>query len=154
VYCEQTAAETTVLSIASGGAALYRAKLPGRGPERADPYRSFPILQERLDTLSGKVGVLSYPAIFPTGKPVVGANPKTAITPGDQFSNPAVREILTRRRLPRNTPHSIETKQAKFRAQPEITVGRLGNRGDTASEKAFADRPIVVSVLIDVERGI
>jgi hypothetical protein len=35
--------------------------------------------------------------------------------------------MLTRRRLPGNIPNAIKTEQAEFRAEPEITVGRLGN---------------------------
>jgi hypothetical protein len=37
-------------------------------------------------------------------------------------------KILICWRLPGAVPDTIETKQAEFRAQPKITVGRLSNR--------------------------
>ena len=43
------------------------------------------------------------------------------------------------RQLQRDGPDAIETKQTEFRAQPEITVRRLGNCVDGAFGKAFAD---------------
>jgi len=63
-------------------------------------------------------------------------------------------EMLARWRLPWDEPNAIEANQAKFRAQPEITVGRLSNGRDGAFEKAVADGPRVVGVLIDVERWV
>ncbi len=62
--------------------------------------------------------------------------------------------MLIRRRLPGNAPDTVETNQAEFRTQPEITVRRLGNCVDGAFGKALADRPSFVRVLTDVERGI
>ena len=41
-----------------------------------------------------------------------------------------------------------------FRAQPEVAVGRLGNRSDKPFGKALAGLPRRVRVLTDVERGI
>ena len=62
--------------------------------------------------------------------------------------------MLTRRRLKWNNSYPIEAKQAEFGPQPEIAVGRLGNRGDGAFRKSLADPPRGVRVLADVERGI
>jgi len=62
--------------------------------------------------------------------------------------------LLTRWRLPWDAPNTIEAKQPEFRAEPEITVGRLSNCLDGAFEKAFADRPRGVLVLIDIERWV
>jgi hypothetical protein len=96
-----------------------------------------------METLSGKLRVVSQLAVLPTCKPFRGANPKTPIARGEQASNIAAGEMLTRRRLPWDAPNAIEAKQAEFRAEPEITVGRLSNRVDDAFEKAVADRPRV-----------
>ena len=95
---------------------------------------------------------MSQLAVLPTCKPFRSADPKTPVARDEQASNIAAGEMLTRWRLPWDAPNAIEAKQAEFRAQPEITVGRLGNRGDRAFEKAVADRPRGVRVLIDVER--
>ena len=56
--------------------------------------------------------------------------------------------------LPGDGPHPIEATQPKFRAQPEITVGCLGNRLYLAPYEAVADLPCSVCVLADVERWI
>jgi hypothetical protein len=62
--------------------------------------------------------------------------------------------MLTRRRLPWNTPNAIEAKQAEFSTEPEIAVACLGNRvrRDDAFEEAVADLPRSVRVLADIER--
>ena len=62
--------------------------------------------------------------------------------------------MLARGGLPGDASNAIEAKQAEFRAQPEITVGRLRDRLDGAVGKAFADLPRRVRVLIDVERRV
>jgi hypothetical protein len=59
--------------------------------------------------------------------------------------------MLTHWRLPWDAPNTVEAKQAEFGAEPEITIGRLSNRSDDAFEKAFADGPRRMRVLIDVE---
>jgi hypothetical protein len=62
--------------------------------------------------------------------------------------------MLIRRRLPRHVPDTVEAKQAEFRAQPEITVGRLSNGLDCPFGKALADLPSRVRVLTDIQRRI
>ena len=62
--------------------------------------------------------------------------------------------MLTLRRLPRDVPDTVEAKQAELRTQPEITVGRLGNRDDLAFGKAVAELPRRVRVLVNVQRRI
>jgi hypothetical protein len=62
--------------------------------------------------------------------------------------------MLTCGRPPRDRSNAVEVEQAGFRTEPEISVGRLSNGGDGAFEKAAADRPRVVRVLIDVERRV
>ena len=62
--------------------------------------------------------------------------------------------MLTRRWLPGDTANAIEAKQAEFRAEPEIPIGRLGNRVDVAQGEPIPDGPRRMRVLADVERGI
>ena len=99
-----------------------------------------------------KLRVVSQPAALPTCKSCSGANPQTPVPRDAQASNVAAGETLARWRLPRGVPHAVEAKQSEFRAEPEIAVGRLGNRKDDAFGKAFLDFPSGVRVLTDVER--
>jgi hypothetical protein len=62
--------------------------------------------------------------------------------------------MLVCRGRPWDAPNAVESNQAEFRSEPEITIARLRNRVDGASEKALADLPSVVRVLTDVERRI
>jgi len=90
----------------------------------------------------------------PTCQPLRRANPKTPIARDEQASNITAGEMLTRRRLPGDCPHPIETKQAKFGTQPDITIGSLSNRRDPAFDKSISDRPGSVRILTDVERRV
>ena len=56
--------------------------------------------------------------------------------------------------LPGDGPHPIEANQPKFRAQPEITVGCLGDRLYLAPYEALTDSPRRMRILADVERGV
>jgi len=120
----------------------------------AYPHGSFTILEERINSLSRNLRVLSQLAILPTGQPFVSANPKSSIARDEEFANKAAGKMLIPWRLPRDAPNAIEAKQAEFRAQPEITVGRLRDRLDGAFGKAFADLPRRVRVLTDVKRRV
>src|SRR4029077_3205843 len=62
--------------------------------------------------------------------------------------------MLVRWWLPGYGPHAIKAKQAKVRAQPEISVRRLGNGADAAFEKALAHLPSRVRVLAYIQRRI
>lgn len=62
--------------------------------------------------------------------------------------------MLIRWRLPRGCPDAIEAEQAKVRSQPEITIGRLGNRVDLAFGKSIANLPRSVCILTYIQRRI
>jgi len=144
--------ETAVLE-ALCAATPNRTEFSGR-PSPADPDRSFAVLEKRKSILSGKLEEIGQLAVFPTGKPFRSADQKTPVACDEQASYIAAWEMLTRWWLPSEAPNAIEATQALTCAHPEITVWRLGNCGDRALEKAFADRPRLVRVLIDVERGV
>src|SRR6266478_2436986 len=110
-----------------GAAIPNRTESPSGNRIPADPKRSFTILKERNNTLSGKLRVVSQLAALPTCKPVIGANPKGATPRGEQGSNVAAGEMLARGWLPCDAPNTVEAKQTEFRAEPEITIGRLSN---------------------------
>ena len=115
-------AETAVCSEALDAAAVKCAEPPRRSRLPAGPHRSITILKERVDTQSGELRVAGEVAAVPTRKPFSSANPKTAVARGEQASNVAAGQMLTGRRLPRDVPDAIESKQAEFRAQPKIPV--------------------------------
>ena len=77
--------------------------------------------------MSGKLRVLSELAALPTrqpfGVPIQRVPSRAASRPRMSLDG----KMLIRRRLPGDVPDAIEAKQAEFRAQPEITVGRLGD---------------------------
>ena len=79
---------------------------------------------------------------------------KSPVAPHQQTPNPARRQRLVRRRLPGDSPHTIEANQSKLSAQPEITVGSLGNGVYRAPGKTVADFPRGMGVLADVQRRI
>jgi len=85
------------------------------------------ILQERNNFVSSEFRILTQLAVLPTGKPFAGGNPKSPVPRREQASNISAGELLTRRRLPWDGSNAIEGKQTKFRAQPEVSVGRLSN---------------------------
>ena len=107
-----------------------------------------------MDILASQFRVVSQLAVLPTCKPFSGANPKTPIPGSEHASYIGAREMLARGRLPGDALNAIEAKQAEFRAEPKVTVRCLSNRVDDGFEKAVANGPCVVSVLIDVERRV
>jgi hypothetical protein len=62
--------------------------------------------------------------------------------------------MLTRGWLPSDTAHPVEAKQAEFRAEPEIPIGRLGNGVDVAQGEPVLDGPRSVPILADLQRWI
>jgi hypothetical protein len=94
------------------------------------------VLEERYNGLPSKLRVLRQPAVFPTGHPFMGANPKSPVVRGQQAE-----EMLTRWRLPRDGPNAVEAKQTEFRSEPEVAVRRLSNCPDPAFKKALANFP-------------
>ena len=152
---DHAVAQTAILAEALDAAIVNRAKLPRRRKRRrTSPYRAVTILEELHDFLSGKLRVLSQPPVLPTGQSFTSTDPKSAIARGEQAGNLAGGEMLIRWRLPEDSSDPIEANEGVLSSQPEIAVGRLGNRGDGAFGKALADLPRRVRVLADVERRI
>jgi hypothetical protein len=112
------------------------------------------ILKERKNTLSSKLCVGGQLTALPACQPFGGANPKSAIAGGKETSDVATGQMPTIGRLPWGGPHTIEAKQAEFRAQPEIPVLRLSNCDDRTFGKALANCPRRVRVLVDCKRRV
>ena len=136
-------AKGAVLSIAVDAAIANGAQLPGgRGRQPAGPNGAFMILDHlRTNVLTCKLRVLGELSVLPTHKPFRGADPKSAVVRGEQAENAAGREMLTRWRLPGDSPDAVEAHQAELRTQPKIPVGRLGNGEDGTFHKAVAHLP-------------
>ena len=131
---------------------MNRAKLPWRViSESASPHDAILIFYEWEDNFFRQLRIQSELATAPTGKPFPGADPNRPIARHKQALYLIAGEMLIRRVLPRDGSDTIEAKQAKFRAQPEITVGRLGNGVDDVLGKAVAAVPRLVGVLVDIE---
>src|SRR5215469_18135510 len=121
-------AKSAVLPEALSSATVNCTQLPWRRIRLpAGPYGAFPILKERRNNLPSKFRVQSQLAVLPTCQPLPSADPKSPVAGDQQPPNISRGEILTRRGLPGGAPNAIEAKQAEFRAQAEVTVGRLGN---------------------------
>src|SRR4029453_14832915 len=144
-------AETAVLSVALGLAALDPAKSSHGRPRASCPERSFAVLEQRFDTLAVKLRVASQPVVFPACKPSSGPDPKTTVARGTQTPDVAARQIRPVWWQPRDAPHSIEPTQAGIGADPEITTGCLRDGKDDALEEPVSDLPCGVRILADVE---
>src|SRR5262249_29148714 len=147
-------AETAVLSIALGIAALNPTESSDRRRPPGDPYRSFTILEQRLDNLTIQFGVVRQLAVLPAGESAQGASPRPPVARALQASDIAAGEMLPLWRLPGDGPHAIEPKQPEFGAEPEISVGRLCDGTNDAWSKPFDGFPRGVRVLADVERRV
>jgi hypothetical protein len=55
---------------------------------------------------------------------------------------------------PLHWSNAIKAKQAKFRTEPEIAIRGLSHAQNETLKKALADGPCLMSVLIDIERGV
>ena len=75
------------------------------------------------------------PAVFPTGQPQLRPDPQAAITGGEQPADIDAGELrLIVRRLPDDVPVAVESQQAELRAQPQVSVRSLCDRGDGVLE--------------------
>src|SRR4029077_8227863 len=102
----------------------------------------------------GKLGVHPKLAVFPTAKPLHGANPQRSVPCGKQRGDFVGWKMSIRWRLPGDGPDSIEAEQAKFRAQPNETVRGLCDGVDHSFGKPLTVCPRCVRVLSDAQHWI
>src|SRR5262249_2999293 len=148
---EHPLAKAAVLSMTLDLALLNYAKPPGGNRESAGPDRAFMIFKQPLNTLLFELFVLSKLTVLPACQPFGGADPKRPFARGEQSPNIVVGELLTGKLLPADLAHAIESKQAGFRSQPEITIGCLSKGADRTLGKAFFASPGSMRVLTDFE---
>src|SRR5271157_3016377 len=104
-----------------------------------------------MNAVTGNSWILCKLAVLPAGKPLVRANPKSAVARNQEVLNKIAGELLTVWRLPRDGLDAIEAGQSGFRAQPQIAIRRLRDRKDCAFGEAFAHLPRGVRVLADIK---
>src|SRR5712672_170 len=107
-----------------------------------------------MNIVAGQARIVGQPANLPTRQSPVGADPQSSVAPGDQGTDETAGETFTRRGLPLHNPNAIETYQAGIRAEPEIAVRRLRDGEHLRLEKALANGPRLVRILIDLERRV
>src|SRR6185369_1690892 len=100
-------------------------------PYCASPHCSLAVFEQRCNKLSVKLGIPDQLDAIPAYKAGKGADPKCAVARDEQAVR-SIRELLTRRGVPGDKANAIEAEQAEFAAQPQIPVGRLGHREDSA----------------------
>src|SRR5262249_52785804 len=93
-----------------------------------DPHRCAAIFEERKNGASRQLDVTSEMAVFPTGKPSSDrSNPERSIARSDHTLDTGRAQLFCRHS---QHPYAVESKQAEFGAEPEITVGRLRDAVD------------------------
>ena len=101
--------------------------------------------------MSGNFWIDGKLAVLPTGKPLLGGNPKSAVARNQKGIDPIAGQVLTHGRQPGDGLHTIEADQPEFCSQPKKTIRRLRHRKDGALGEAFANFPCSVRVLANVE---
>src|SRR4030095_4341715 len=92
-------------------------RFAGAGPDGA-----VAVLKQAGDSLFLHLVISGELLIFPTRQAFRGANPESAVASDQQFWDFIAGQLLTRRRLPWDSSHTIETQQAKLCAQPNVPV--------------------------------
>ncbi len=150
--------ECAIISVTLCAAAAHGSEQAGGAhggtKQCSRPHCSLSVLEQRFHKLPIKLGVPSQLAAVPGCKAGKGAYPKSAVTRGEQSVDVLIRKMLTRRWLPGDTSNTIEAKQPEFRAEPEVSVARLGNGVDIAFEEAVPGGPRGVRVLTDIQRWV
>jgi hypothetical protein len=94
------------------------------------------------------------PAVVHPAYPGSGAHPQAAAGRGAQTTDIRAWQSRAGSGRPLHESHSIESHQARAGAQPEISVGRLGQRLDRWKRTALFLGPTRAQVLTDGESGI
>src|SRR5262249_16968663 len=154
VEVERPAAEEAVVSVALDFAVPNGAQPSNGERQSACPDHAFVILEDLEDVAPGQLCVRLELAILPACQSLRGADPERAVASGEQAEDLARRETLISWQLPGESPDAVEAKQAEFRPQPEVAIGRLRHGSDDALGEAVADLPGGMRILADVQRRI
>src|SRR5271166_4120372 len=145
-------AETTVIAVALRAVAADCTESSGRPSQCGrHPYRSIPILQERVNPAAAESRVLSQLAILPTHQSVEGADPERSVTCRQEGSNLGTGKPSQRQWHRSNSVEAIDTR---LRAEPEITVGQLRDCVDRPTQESIPEGPCGMRELADIQRWI
>src|SRR4029453_9570988 len=123
---ERALASTAVLTVARDPRVADFTQRPSVG-EHGRPDRALTIFDEPVDGASCERVVSSEASVLPTGEASIHSDPECAIAGGEQAADGRGRETLVRWRLPRDSPHPIEAKEAELGTKPQITVRPWGH---------------------------
>src|SRR5208283_103545 len=147
-------AETSVIAITCGAFAANRAESSRRSRETARPHGSDAILHKRENSAAGKRRICSQLTVLPTHQPVEGANPDGSVACRQEGSHRSARKLLPRPQRQRHGPNAVEANYTGLRAEPEITVRRLGDCVDRPLHESVAIGPCGMRVLTYIQRRI
>src|ERR1700685_3788861 len=112
------------------------------------------ILDEGQDIETRKLRVPPKFSVLPARKAAPRADPKGAVSRGEECPDQIGREALVRRRLPGNRPDAVKAQNAELGCKPQIPVAGLRNAVDLAPGKTVAILPGSMGVLRDIQRGV
>jgi len=147
-------AETSVIAITCGAFAANRAEGSRRSRETARPHGSDAILHKRENSAAGKRRICSQLTVLPTHQPVERANPKGSVACRQEGYHRGARKLLPRPQRQRHGPNAVEANYTRLRAEPEITVRRLGDCVDCPVHESVAMGPCGMRVLTYIQRRI
>ena len=128
VQGEHRGAQTSVIAVTCGAAAANCAELSRRPSESGPhPYGSIPILQERVNSEPAErqdAPSVDRSSNSPVRRGCRSRGFRRGRQEGSDLGSP---KLLPRRQGQRHRSNSVEAKQTGLGAQPEITVGRLGD---------------------------
>src|SRR4029453_12710460 len=147
---ERAPASTALLRVAREARVADFAQRPSVG-EHGRPDRTLTIFDELVDGASRERVVSSEAPVLPTGEASIHPDPERAVAGDEQADDGRGLERLVWWRLPRDSPHAIEAKEAELGTEPQIAARRLGDRQNSSLDKAVANPPGRVNVLARVE---
>src|ERR1700758_262301 len=147
-------AEASVIAVTCGAFAANRTEGSGWSRETARPDGSGAILQKRENSAAGKRRIGSQLTVLPTRQPVEGANPDGSVACRQEGSHRSAWKLLPSLQRQRHGPNAIEANYTRLRAEPEITVRRLGDRVYRTLHESVAIGPCGMRVLTYIQRRI
>src|ERR1700756_66058 len=147
-------AETSVIAITCAAFAANRTEGSRRSRETARPHGPAAILQKRQDRAAGKRRIGSQLAVLPTRQPVEGADPDGSVACRQEGSHRSAWKLLPRPQRQRHGPNAVEANYTRLRAEPKITVRRLGDCVYSPLHESVAIGPCGMRVLTYIQRRI
>ncbi len=131
-----------------------RAEFPQSFPQSIspDPDDAVAILENGHYGLPGQFREPPQCHVLPTSKSGLCTDPEACITTGEKSVDDVAGQLHTCGWLPSNESNAIKSQNAEFGSEPQIAIRRLSERSGIAFERAVAQRPCGMRVLVDVQR--